>query len=886
MAFFTPDSENNIPSQVITSYDAVGRTLKTVLNGSGTMRSQTVIGYPGAERVDTTPPDGGTATSVFTNSLGQKSKLVQYLNGAVSGTGQPWSFAYDGAGRNTSMTDPAGNEWTWTFDLLGNRVAQNDADSGVSTATYDLGGNMTSTTDARGKTVTTTYDELNRKKAIYAGGTTGALLSSWTYDSVSKGRVTSSSSYVGSTAGVPGAAYTTTVGSYDLAGNPTDTTVSIPSGAPAFGGTSYKVTSYYNADSSLQAKAVPAIGGLPAENIRYAYDAWGRLGTVRGATMVLGGTDYSPIGQLAQLVRYNGTNSAYSTYGYDPATGAVLAIKDNAVFGGLGHYVADRSFTRDAAGNVTSSTASATHPQTQTQKTCYSYDGLRQLTQAWTPNASTSCSQAASAATMGGPAPMWTDYAYDTQTGNRTSATSHSAMGTVSTREYEYAAAGEPRPHAVEEIVGAAGQGSGSYGYDESGNQISRPGQTVTFNTLGKVSKVVAGSEEQNNVYDVDGNLLLRVSSSDGATLFLGDTTVSQAIGSTVVEGFRSYSGAEGKPVAQRSAKSGTAGSSLTWLFTNLEGTVDVQSDAVSGVTVQQYRDPFGAPIANGPQAWADGSGYMNKQVAEATALTNVGARTYDPAIGKFLSVDPVIDTNLPQQNTGYAYSGNNPTTYTDPTGLRLDQGCGWGVNCTKKGGVSAPTSKQGPSAKGTIPSGGNGPTNRWKGMMPHGRWVSEPSQEWKDKTQNALINSQLAYLIKNYPSQTQRWYDAYADPKLRVKLNAALDDEVAKILKNSGIGCSATAPGLNVCSSNWPFRGGTTFGEHFISGQDSEVIKNLPSLLEHEQMHSAQWAGYGMDFPELYMRFEAESVSIGLGEACGNFFEYSAGLKNGFYKC
>jgi RHS repeat-associated protein len=144
-----------------------------------------------------------------------------------------------------------------------------------------------------------------------------------------------------------------------------------------------------------------------------------------------------------------------------------------------------------------------------------------------------------------------------------------------------------------------------------------------------------------------------------GATLFLGDTSVSQAVGSSVQEGFRTYSGAEGKPVAQRSAKSGTAGSVVTWLFTNLEGTVDAQTDAVSGVTVQQYRE-----------------GYMNKQVAEATALTNVGARTYDPSIGKFLSVDPVIDTNLPQQNTGYAYSGNNPTTYTDPTGLKFQIDC------------------------------------------------------------------------------------------------------------------------------------------------------------------------------------------------------------------
>jgi len=73
----------------------------------------------------------------------------------------------------------------------------------------------------------------------------------------------------------------------------------------------------------------------------------------------------------------------------------------------------------------------------------------------------------------------------------------------------------------------------------------------------------------------------------------------------------------------------------------------------------------------------------MNKPVTASTGLTTVGARTYDPVLGKFLSVDPVIDTNLPQQNTGYTYSGNNPTTYMDPTGLRLQIDC---PSC--KGGV------------------------------------------------------------------------------------------------------------------------------------------------------------------------------------------------------
>lgn len=41
----------------------------------------------------------------------------------------------------------------------------------------------------------------------------------------------------------------------------------------------------------------------------------------------------------------------------------------------------------------------------------------------------------------------------------------------------------------------------------------------------------------------------------------------------------------------------------------------------------------------------------------------------YDPSIGKWISADPIgfdgKDANL------YRYCGNNPTIYTDPTGLK-----------------------------------------------------------------------------------------------------------------------------------------------------------------------------------------------------------------------
>jgi RHS repeat-associated protein len=50
-------------------------------------------------------------------------------------------------------------------------------------------------------------------------------------------------------------------------------------------------------------------------------------------------------------------------------------------------------------------------------------------------------------------------------------------------------------------------------------------------------------------------------------------------------------------------------------------------------------------------------------------ACTHIGAREYDPFIGRFISVDPVMDLSDPQQMHGYPYANNSPATYSDPQG-------------------------------------------------------------------------------------------------------------------------------------------------------------------------------------------------------------------------
>lgn len=64
----------------------------------------------------------------------------------------------------------------------------------------------------------------------------------------------------------------------------------------------------------------------------------------------------------------------------------------------------------------------------------------------------------------------------------------------------------------------------------------------------------------------------------------------------------------------------------------------------------------------------------------------------FDPALGSFVSVDPVMDLTDPGQWNAYAYSNQNPTTWSDPTGLLFSECHDGSHSCTvnKDGNISA----------------------------------------------------------------------------------------------------------------------------------------------------------------------------------------------------
>ncbi|MGQ4390621.1 polymorphic toxin-type HINT domain-containing protein, partial [Streptomyces sp. SAS_270] len=62
--------------------------------------------------------------------------------------------------------------------------------------------------------------------------------------------------------------------------------------------------------------------------------------------------------------------------------------------------------------------------------------------------------------------------------------------------------------------------------------------------------------------------------------------------------------------------------------------------------------------------------------IVRQTRLTTLGAREYDSDTGRFISADPVINYDNPQQINGYAYGNNNPVANADPSGTCADIDC------------------------------------------------------------------------------------------------------------------------------------------------------------------------------------------------------------------
>jgi RHS repeat-associated protein len=67
---------------------------------------------------------------------------------------------------------------------------------------------------------------------------------------------------------------------------------------------------------------------------------------------------------------------------------------------------------------------------------------------------------------------------------------------------------------------------------------------------------------------------------------------------------------------------------------------------------------PFGEERGQQPSTWPGQRGFVGGTVDKDTGLTRLGARDYDPATGRFIQVDPMVDYGQPATMNPYAWIG------------------------------------------------------------------------------------------------------------------------------------------------------------------------------------------------------------------------------------
>ncbi|WP_159061911.1 RHS repeat domain-containing protein [Streptomyces sp. WM6368] len=645
--------DNQIIRQNGYLYDGAGRRTAQLFYSLGTEKWRTTTAYDG-DRQHVVPPEGATVTTTINDVRGNTIELRQYKGRQASGAYDATRYSYDPGGELTQVVDPVGNTWTYEYDLRGRKVKEHDPDRGTTTHTFDDADQPVTSTDARGRTVHVTYDALGRQTEQRDDGPTGPKRAEWTYDTLSKGQLTSASRY---TDGKP---YTSSVLGYDNSGAPTGTRTTVPEGLGKLSG-SYESKIDYNSAGNPSSVHLPAAGGLAAEKVDFSYNATGLPSTLKGTTEYVSSSRYTPFGELMQYMQgAKGKRMIRTNYLDDSTRRVTKSFADREV---APSALSEVDYTYDPAGNITS--LSELREGTTRDTQCFSYDYLRRMTEGWT--AKTNCAGGPSAATVGGASPYWHSYTFD-PTGNRTSETKHDVGNGETRRTYTYPAAKGKQPHALSgvDIVEPAGTRKDSYAYDATGNttlrKVGNSEQKLEWDAEGQLTKVTEGTKVTEYVYDAEGNRLLRKDPS-GTTLYLGGTEVALGPDGNT-KATRSYAFGD-SAVAVRSSDG-----KVSYLAADHHNTANIAVDAAGSMTATR-RDmtPYGETRGAAPQAWPDQKGFVGGTVDASTGLTQLGVRSYEPTTGRFLSVDPLIDVDDPQQMNGYAYANSNPVSISDPDG-------------------------------------------------------------------------------------------------------------------------------------------------------------------------------------------------------------------------
>ena len=658
------------------AYDSAGRTVSRKTPPAAEVR----YFYDNADNTVGIQYSDGLTISL---EYGPSGKLIS----ESKSSGEKRIWRYDSDGRLAESVSPAGLVTTYTYDALGRLAANEDRIHGKTTHRPFNGGMILET--ARGRTITTTTKWGKPLTVVESGGTRTvfnydekgrlhSLLSPmnlpWRYEYNATNSLTSIIA--------PSGLRTST--GWDIQGRETK----VARGSVVwrefqynsagrieqeYSGTGRAMRCAYDRDGRLSGIELPdgkvayttKQGGLqsirkgPGYNVEETYSGDG----------ILTRRQYQPAGLDLKLPLDSAGRSAgielnalKATYSYDgrgqlsqialPGGAAIKVTVDEAgraaefTFGSVVEKI-----TYDRADRI--AVIEAATPATRVFSERYDYDRAGNLAQRITDSAE----------------PVKFEYDAESRltraSGDKSQqAFSYDADGNLTTN-----GAGSLRSQ-IDSLGRPAQQGPTSYSWDAGGNLVGVSDAKLrfdnVFDTAGRLVERRAGRNLWNFGY-LDGTDRLWKQSAAGKCwyAYAGDRLAGLKDEAGVTWLLVCFPGTD-RPLAV----CGSNGQTLFILHDRL-GSARRFVDASGAVVARDDYAPFGAvefSEGNAPVRLFAGI------LRDETGLMYARQRYYDPAIARFISLDPLIGTpGVPPSHNAYAYAANNPLRFRDPLGTSFE---------------------------------------------------------------------------------------------------------------------------------------------------------------------------------------------------------------------
>lgn len=625
------------------SYDFLGRTLTAQTPGdSMTSGISSAIFSEKARMVESVDAVGRKVYSK-TDLLGRTVETAVW-NPATSSYGNQTKIMYNALSEVNWSKDANGKITTVYYNSLGKPKMtvfpdSTDADKRYSTVYYDDNLRAYTAVDVMGRASVSAYDYTGRVISVTLKPTlstvcpTNCYSVAYVYDPVHDDLQTIDN----------GTAKITRF--YDSLHRMTQETLQIPPSGSEF---SKWYTIQYDNAGKLTDIMYPT-----GEHAIYKYDSLGRTQEVDYANSKVAVFNYDAFGRLGNIHYWKGATDTFiqESYVYDVRdrvtqikvyntnSGTVYVQQDYTSYSKASEILAATDNMYDSGG--------ASNPKTVT----YGYDGNGRLASAHGP--------------FGNSSDQYQCYAYDA-VGNIASekisgtGTPTSCTNGISPVVYTYNYGASPAWNRLDSITPNF---VSSFTYNVAGSVLTKvEGSTTTYthDFLQQLVKVVASSGTYTYSYDGLGRRIKTIDPFQTTYfMYLGDKMMYSKVGTSGTETVYVYVG--NRLLFKKNDYIGD----VKFYHFDLSSNVRLITYYTSSVQVDaKYRyQPFGDKIILFGSL--QGFQFAGQDYDDTIRLYHMGARYYDPRVGRFIERDPI--------GPGYSYANNNPMSFSDPTGLATE---------------------------------------------------------------------------------------------------------------------------------------------------------------------------------------------------------------------